>query len=266
MELDGQPVHVHEAEPLGEVPVLYLHGVPTSGGDWAPFLARTGGLAPDLPGFGQSAKRGDHAYDPEFFADRLDAFLAARGITGPVRLVGHDWGVGWGLTWAQRDPERVAGLVLLCGAPYLPGYGWHWIARLWRRRVVGELLVGATNRTTLGLLSRQATARRGPLPAEDLARMARDFDEGTGRAILRLYRWADPDRLVAAGERLGELRAPALVVYGAQDPYLPTAFAQAYADALGGPAEAEVLEGAGHWAWVDRPELVERVAQFLLRP
>ena len=37
-------------------PVLYVHGVPTSSDDWLPFLDRTGGLAPDLLGFGRSAK------------------------------------------------------------------------------------------------------------------------------------------------------------------------------------------------------------------
>jgi len=31
--------------------------------------------------------------------------------------------------------------------------------------------------------------------------------------------------------------------------------------ALGG--EVEVVEAAGHWPWIDRPELVERVCGFL---
>ena len=38
----------------GRPPVLYVHGVPTSGSDWLPFLERAGGYAPDLPGFGRS--------------------------------------------------------------------------------------------------------------------------------------------------------------------------------------------------------------------
>jgi pimeloyl-ACP methyl ester carboxylesterase len=45
-----------------EPPVLYLHGVPTSSDDWIAFLERTGGLAPDLPGFGRTGKRGDNDY------------------------------------------------------------------------------------------------------------------------------------------------------------------------------------------------------------
>ena len=38
--------------------VLYLHSVPTSSDDWRELLAVTGGIAPDLPGFGRSGKAG----------------------------------------------------------------------------------------------------------------------------------------------------------------------------------------------------------------
>ena len=43
----------------GDAPILYLHGVPNSSQMWAPFLEVTGGIAVDLPGFGESGKRGD---------------------------------------------------------------------------------------------------------------------------------------------------------------------------------------------------------------
>ena len=37
----------------------------------------------------------------------------------------------------------------------------------------------------------------------------------------------------------------------------------ALAERLGGPTEVEVAENARHWPWLDRPELVDRVAGFL---
>ena len=89
------------------------------------------------------------------------------------------------------------------------------------------------------------------------------FDHGTQRAILRLYRSADPEVLERAGERLGELRCPALVVWGDRDPFLPTSFARAYAEALGGPARVEVVERASHWPWLDEPRVLDLVADFL---
>jgi pimeloyl-ACP methyl ester carboxylesterase len=51
-EIDDQPIRWLTA-PGGDPPVLYLHGVPDAAEQWEPFLERTGGLAPDLPGFGR---------------------------------------------------------------------------------------------------------------------------------------------------------------------------------------------------------------------
>ena len=76
------------------------------------------------------------------------------------------------------------------------------------------------------------------------------WDAGTGRAVLALYRHADPDRLAEAGKDLGRLACPSLVVWGERDPYLSTKFAQAFADALPN-SEMDLIAGAGHWPWID---------------
>jgi pimeloyl-ACP methyl ester carboxylesterase len=61
---------------------------------------------------------------------------------------------------------------------------------------------------------------------------------------------------------LAEIDAPALVVWALRDRYLPARFGRAYADRL---PNTELLElpQAGHWAWIDAPEVVERVVGFL---
>lgn len=262
-ELDGQPVFWRSApapDPA-RAPVLYVHGVPMSSILWPAFLERTGGIAPDLPGFGRSGKRADGAYDLAFYDRFLERFLDDRGIVR-VRLVVQDWG-GVGLLWAQRFPERVERLVVMDTVPLLPGYRWHRIARAWRTRWLGEIVMGATNRFTLKLISREANATPGPLPADLLAAVGRDFDLGTQRAILRLYRSADPAELERAGARLGDIRCPALVAWGDRDPYVPPRFAEAYAAALGGPAQVLHLPDAGHWPWLDRPDLIDTVTAFL---
>jgi pimeloyl-ACP methyl ester carboxylesterase len=88
------------------------------------------------------------------------------------------------------------------------------------------------------------------------------FDPGTQRAILRLYRASPPDVLAAAGARLGTIGAPALVLHGDRDRYIPPRFADGLAAALG-DGRVEHVPGAGHWPWLDRPELVDRVVTFL---
>jgi pimeloyl-ACP methyl ester carboxylesterase len=144
--------------------------------------------------------------------------------------------------------------------PLLPGYRWHRIARQWRRPLLGELVMGFTFKAALRReLDR---SNREPLPADFVDATWESFDHGTQRAILKLYRSAPPDTLAAAGANLGAIRSPALVVYGARDPYLPAELAQRYADALGGPVTARVLDDAGHWPWLDEPALIDEIASF----
>ena len=53
------------------------------------------------------------------------------------------------------------------------------------------------------------------------------------------------------------------MLWGVEDPYIDSSFAEAYAEALGGQVRLELVEGAGHWPWIDRPELVGTVTSFL---
>lgn len=238
----------------GDARLLYVHGNPNHSELWLPFLERTGGVAMDLPGFGRSAKPAEFDYSIDGYRDWIDAFRAHLGWER-YRLVVHDWG-GVGLATAQSAPERVERVVIVNAVPFLPGYRWHRFARIWRTPVLGELFQGSTTRWAL--------KRFLPgMPEEFIDSIWDHYDHGTQRAVLKLYRSAPPDVLAAAGERLGEITAPALVVWGGDDQYLPNRFAHEYGDRLGGDTMVEIIEGAGHWPWIDRPELVERICDFL---
>jgi pimeloyl-ACP methyl ester carboxylesterase len=252
-QIGDQLVHWREAESRSPgAPVLYVHGVPNASGMWQPFLERTGGYAVDLPGFGASGKRGD--LDASFTAlgDFVGAFADDRGLER-VRLCVHDWGAV-GLLWAMREPERVERLVVIDAVPFLPGYRWHVLARQWRRRGVGELAMGATI----------APVARRLLPAPLVGEVLEAFDAGTQRAILRLYRSAPERALAEAGTALGAITCPALVVWGERDPYIDASFAGKYAEALGGPARVHVATGAGHWPWLDAPDIVTDASSHLV--
>ena len=246
-EVAGLEVHWRQA---GDAPILYLHGVPTASFDWIPFLERSGGVAPDLPGFGESAKPAEFDYSIAGYDRFLEDFVAHAGLER-FSLVVHDWGAV-GLALAQRFPERIEKLVLFTTVPFLPGYRWHRTARAWRRPAVGELTMGFTTRWAL----------RREMPRELADAAWKHFDQGTQRAILKLYRASPPEVLEAAGAHLGELRCPALILWPKDDPYIDARFGQAYADALGGETQLEMVDG-GHWTWDARPELVERTARFL---
>ena len=246
-EIAGLGVHIRRA---GTAPILYLHGVPTHSWDWIPFLERFGGMAPDLPGFGSSAKPAGFDYSIQGYDRFLEAFVDQLGLER-FTLVMHDWGAV-GLALAQRFPERIERMLIFPIVPFVSGYRWHRIARAWRTPVVGELLMGFTTRRGL----------RRDLPPAIADAAWEHFDHGTQRAILKLYRASPPDVLAAAGERLGDIRAPALILWSTDEPYLPAEFAERHANALGGETAVELVDG-GHWPWHGRPELVERAGEFL---
>ena len=91
------------------------------------------------------------------------------------------------------------------------------------------------------------------------------FDQGTQRAILRLYRSSPPAQVSPPPARgSGESRCPALVVWGERDPYIPPRFAAALRRRRSAARRAcATCPDAGHWPWLDRPDLVERIGTFL---
>lgn len=263
VEVDGIRIFLRERGGDG-IPTIWVHGNPTDSQDWLPFIAATAGpaIAPDLVGFGRSERPAPGAFDGSVGAHaRLLADAFADLAPDGYRLVVHDWGV-LGLVAAQSRPDAVRRLVVINAVPLAAAYRWHVVARIWRRRGLGEAFSRSRSRFLADRLLRLARAGRRPMPPEFLDRVLEHWDEGMSRSILALYRSADPGVLEAAGERLGEIRCPALVLWGDSDPYIGAEDGHSFARALP-DAEFDLVEGAGHWPWMDRPEVVGRVADFL---
>ncbi|GAB4589681.1 haloalkane dehalogenase [Nocardia sp. IFM 10818] len=99
----------------GDIPVVFLHGNPTSSYIWRNVIPHVSGetraLAPDLIGMGDSGKP-DSDYRFVDHARYLDAWFDALGLERVV-IVGHDWGGALGMHWAARHPERVRGIAVV---------------------------------------------------------------------------------------------------------------------------------------------------------
>jgi pimeloyl-ACP methyl ester carboxylesterase/2-polyprenyl-6-methoxyphenol hydroxylase-like FAD-dependent oxidoreductase len=240
--------------------VVFIHGVPGSGADFEPLLSAAGqagrAVAWDAPGFGRADKPRSFEQNVSGHAAFIDRALADLGIER-VHLVVHDFGGFWGLGWAARNPGRLASATLICTGAQL-GERWHGTARIWRTRHAGELFMAtATRRSFRRGLKRANPAR---LPGPLLDRMYADFDRDTRDAILRLYRsveslGGESRRLVDA---LRPHRVPALVIWGAGDPFLPARLAERQREAFP-EAQVEVLEACGHWPFVEDAERVEEL-------
>lgn len=249
-----------------EEAVVFLHGNPGSGEDWRDLVARVGtfrrALAPTMPGYGQADKPPDFAYTVEGYAQHLDGILGHLGVQR-AHLVLHDFGGPWGLAWAAQHPERLASVTLI-NIGLMPGYRWHYLARIWRTPLLGELFFATTTRFAFGLSLRHGNPRG--LPKAFVDRIYRDLDWRTRRAVLRLYRATDNPGALAQtlADTFRSLDVPALVLWGAADPYVPVRFAELQRSFFPS-ARVLIFEGSGHWPFVDDPEVVAQALVPFLR-
>jgi pimeloyl-ACP methyl ester carboxylesterase len=245
-------------------PAVFVHGNPTHSEDWTPVLERMRGpaLALDLPGFGRSDRPPPENFDYSMhgYARFFMRFLARLGVDDYSPVV-HDWGPV-ALVGALTEPERIQRLAVINAVPLLPGYRWHRLARVWRTPILGELSTRLWSRAALDLALRESRGDWSRHEPGFVDLIWDHLDSGTFAAVLRLYRSAPEEELARAGTPLGSIEAPALVVWGLKDRYLPARFGRAYAEALPN-AELVELPEAGHWPWRDEPGSIEALVGFL---
>ena len=250
----------------GDEAAVFVHGNPGSGDDWRALVSGAGefmrAVAPHMPGFGRADKPGDFDYTVDGYATHLGRMLDALGIAR-AHLVLHDFGGPWGLAWAARNPARVASVTLL-NIGVLRTYRWHFLARIWRTPLLGEFFQATTTRAGFRALLKLGNPRG--LPPEFVDRMYADYDRGTRRAILRLYRaTSDIDGFSQAlHAALRPLDLPALVVWGERDIYLPARFADAQRDTFP-RARVVKLADSGHFPYADNPQAVAAAVLPFLR-
>lgn len=230
-------------------PLVFIHAFPLHQRMWdgqvEALSDRRRVLTYDVRGFGQSKTSAtDHFL--EFFVDDLDALLEHVGIEQAV-LVGCSMGGYIALRLAERDPGRVAGLVLVdskAAADADEGKR----GRAKAVRAVREAGVPAFVEGMLGKLLGETTRTQHPAIVDRVRALA---EEASPVGVIGgLIAMATRTDTTAA---LPRLDIPALVVAGAEDTLIPTPVARAVADALPRGTLVE-LEGAGHLPNLEIPD------------
>jgi len=217
----------------------------------------------DLKGHGLSDKPlAPTEYGTEAMAEHLSQILDALGV-GRVALVGHSMGGALALDVAMRWPERVTRVALLDSVglgearlvkvvraltpapltPLLPR-----LARRWMVTVVLRFAYGAFG----GFAERDVDEYWAPTQFPEAVYAA--------RLIAHHFTWSP-----VPAERLGELRCPALVLFGTRDRLVSPRSARQLLDALR-DGRLALVEGAGHVALEERPEEVNRHLVSFLSP
>src|SRR6266550_7317372 len=123
-------------------PVILLHGYAENSHMWRPLIPELAKahtvIAPDLRGFGQSAKT-MNGYDKKMMAQDIHALAQSLGYHREI-VVGHDIGLMVAYAYAAQYPNEVDRIVLMDA--FLPGVGdWTkvWLLRdLWHFHFYGE--------------------------------------------------------------------------------------------------------------------------------
>ncbi len=249
----------------GREAVVFVHGNPGSSEDWLDLLVRVGafarGVAPDMPGYGKADRPAAFDYTVEGYARHLAGVLDQMGIER-AHLVLHDFGGPWGLSWACDRPHLAASVTLV-NIGVLPGFRWHKYARIWRTPILGEFFQLTATRGAFRMMANADNPK--PFPRAFLDRMYDDLDAGEKRAILKLYRATDLDALSRTiGDKLKRLKLPALVLWGTGDKYLPSRYAEEQRRFFG-ETDVHLLDGCGHWPFIDEPERVAALVIPYLR-
>ena len=206
-------------------------------------------------------------------ADDLAAVLADSETESAV-VCGHSMGVQVALETYRRHPERVRGLVLLCGSPENPLRTFHGQRTL-------EVLLPRVRDAVERAPRLINQAARMLLPTRLAFRLAAHFEVNAEliqatdfmpylRGLSRVEMPFFLSMLAAAGEHsasdlLPEVAVPTLVVAGERDGFTPPELSRAMAAAIPG-AELCEIDGGSHTAPLERPEEVGRsVRDFLAR-
>lgn len=246
--------------------VVFVHGNPGPMEDWAELIPAVAGfarvIAMDMPGFGRSERPRAFEHSIAGHARYLGLLLDHLGVER-AHLVLHDFGGPWGLRWALDHPDRLAGLVLI-NTGVLDGYRWHRYAKIWQTPVLGELFQLVSNKRAM----RIALNRDNPVPLPDsyIDRVDRYADRAHKRAVLELYRNSrDPvSAFPEMNTDLAGIDLPVCVIWGDGDPYIPVRFARWQRNFFP-EAEIHILEGLGHWPFIDDPQAVRAPLTTFLR-
>lgn len=249
----GQPViMLHGSGPGVSALANWQHNIPT-------LAKRFRVLAPDIVGFGATARPDDIVYSLRTWTDHIWAFLDAHGIEVSA-IVGNSLGGRIALQMATDRPDRITRMVLM-GAP---GVGMTLTDGLAALRAYEPSHVAMRD------LLRNYFAVDPAMITDQL--VATRYEASIADGAYEAYRamFFDPRH---AGSELGiaedEVRAiatPALLVHGREDKVVPLQVSITMLGLLPN-ADLHVFSACGHWTQIERAdEFSALVADYLARP
>lgn len=263
--LDVRGVPMRWLERGDGLPVVLVHGIPTSPALWrhvVPRLESVRALAWEMVGYGRSWPTGKGrdisvAAQAEYLHDWLDALETERAV-----LVGHDLGGGVAQIVAVRHPERCAGLVLTNAIAY-DSWPITMVKAMAAAGPIVERLPRLVIRTLIAGFIRPGHDD-GARARESIAEHRPGYDHSDGaRTFVRQVRSLRTEDTLAVAPHLSGLEVPAAVIWGAADNFQTIDYGRRLATDL--RADIEVVATGKHFMPEDHPEEVAAAIRTVTR-
>jgi pimeloyl-ACP methyl ester carboxylesterase len=242
-----------EVTPIGMsdlLPVVLLHGLPSHSYGWRHVMPGLGSqgtraIAPDLIGFGSSAKpqTQDFKYTPDAFVKALDEFIQALEIDRFCLVVQGFLG-SVGLQYALRHSDRVENIAIL-NTPLTTSAKLPWQMQQWGLPFTGDMATQdplLVDRTLEG-------GSRYQISDADLDVFRKPFLKSSqaGRSLMTTIRNLKMSpSMTEIADGFQNWKKPILILWGINDPWLPVEIAQKFASNIP-QAEIVKLEKVGHY-------------------
>lgn len=277
IDLGGQVVHLRDEGPRADpVPIVLLHGTSASLHTWEGWVQALKGrrrvITLDLPGFGltgpssgrylradgQAIYGGDA--DARYVLDVLAHLKVARFVIGGNSLGGE---IAWRV--ATLAPERVDRLVLVdaAGPPFEPQtlpLGW----LVARTPVLGRVTEWVLPRALVAQGLAAVYGDPGKITPEVVDRYFElTLREGNRRALRERLAQL---RIGEGAERIAQVGAPTLILWGGRDRVIPPATAREFERRIAG-SKLVIFDDLGHVPQEEDPaRTVQAVLAFLALP
>jgi 2-hydroxymuconate-semialdehyde hydrolase len=244
-------------------PVLLLHGFPTSSYLWRREIwllaQRLRVIAPDLLGYGESEKPDGVDLSEPAHARYVGELLKQLGVASAA-VAGHDIGGGIAQLLALDGDVAVEALVLLDTVCFdaWPIEGVRMLQGAVAEQQTPEFVEGVVR------MSLDVGMRHHDRLSEDDVQAYLEPWLAEPAAFFRAVGGIEGQGLAGRDQELAELDAPALILWGEDDPFLPVELAERLGDLLPGSTTG-LLPGCSHFVTEDAPQTVGPLIYEYLR-
>lgn len=246
------------------LPLVLVHGFDSSCLEYrrlGPKLAALGVdvYAVDLLGWGYTQLEGVESFSAQSKVDALKGFWTAVGSDAPVCVAGASLGGAAAIEFASANPDIVKGAVFIDAQGFVDGVG----PMAMLPKPVAKLGVKVLKSVPL-------RSSANTMSYYDADTFATDDALKVGRMHCLRDGWEDAlvSFMLSGGfspsQKVAQIEAPSLVLWGRQDGILEKEFAQRFLDTLP-DASLQWIEECGHVPHLEQPEETARVISEFLR-